>query len=424
MSKLPFELMLALRYLRPKRTFVSIITVISIIGVALGVAVLIIVISVMNGYDHDLRQRILGFAAHITVTQNNSTMADYPSVSAIISGNKSVRGVAPFVMGPVLVETQGDTNRAALQDAPVLRGVDPKLEPKVSELPSKVIFGDFDLSNHGVVVGSDFANNLQLSLGDHISIYSAREFKKMKAAYDRKEYEAILPGDYIVRGIFDVGYYDYDAHVIITSLENAQDMYDLEDSVHGLFVTLDDPYKANIIKAELKKSLGDNFNVTSWMDQNSNILNALVVEKGMMYYITFFIVIVASFGITCTLITFVILKTREIGIMKAVGASDFQVMLIFVTQSIVVSVIGVASGLGLGLFALHVRNGFLHIMNRLMGMDMFNSSVYGFGELPALINPRDIAVICGGALVICLMAAILPSRYASKMKPVEALRYD
>lgn len=416
--------MMALRYLRPKRTFVSIITVISIIGVALGVAVLIIVISVMNGYDHDLRQRILGFAAHLTVTQVDSTMGDYEGVSSIISKNSHVRGVAPFVMGPVLVETQGDTNRPALQDAPILRGADPNLEPKVSELPSKVIFGNFDLSGHGVVIGADFASNLQLSIGDHISIYSAREFKKMKAAYDRKEHEAILPGDYEVRGIFSVGYYDYDAHIIITSLENAQDMYDLEDAVHGLFVTLDDPYQAPLVKAQLTNSLGANYIVKSWMDQNAAILGALVVEKSMMYYITFFIVIVASFGITCTLITFVILKTREIGIMKAVGATNFQVMLIFVTQSIIVSVVGVASGLGLGLFALHVRNDFLHLMNHLMGMDLFNDQVYGFSQLPALINPWDITIICGGALVICLMAAILPARYASKMDPVEALRYE
>ena len=424
MSKLPFELMMALRYLRPKRTFVSIITVISIIGVALGVAVLIIVISVMNGYDHDLRQRILGFAAHLTITQVDSTISDYEAVSGIISQNDHVRGVAPFVMGPVLVETQGDTNRPALQFAPTIRGVDPKLEPKISELPSKVIFGNFDVSGHGIVVGADFADRLQLSLGDHLSIYSAREFKKMKEAFDSKKSEAILPGDYEVRGIFSVGYYDYDANIVIVSLENAQDMYDLGDSVHGLFVTLDDPYKAPLVQAQLTNTLGPNFVVKTWMGQNSAILGALVVEKSMMYYITFFIVIVASFGITCTLITFVILKTREIGIMKAVGASNFQVMLIFVTQSVIVSIVGVASGLGLGLFALHVRNDFLHLMNRLMGMDMFNAQVYGFGELPALINPGDIAIICGGALVICLMAAILPAHYASKMNPVEALRYD
>ena len=431
MSRLPFELLLALRYLRPKRTFVSIITLISIVGVALGVAVLIIVISVMSGFDHDLREKILGFQPHLTVTQvapatqTSTTMKNYRTVADVIASNKNVLGVSPFVAGPVLVETQGDTNRQALQDAPMMRGIDPEIESKVSKLPDEILpGGKFDLSGHGVLVGVDFASNLRLQVGDHLSLYSAREIKKMKAAHDRKEDETILPGDYEVRGIFDTGYYEYNARVIITSLENAQDMYDLEDSVHGLFVTLNDPYQATVAKAQLGKTLGDDFYVSTWMEQNSAILGALVVEKGMMFYIMFFIVIVASFGITCTLITFVILKTHEIGIMKAVGASNFQVMSIFVIQSVVVSVLGVVTGLVLGLFALHIRNDFLHFMNRMTGFNLFPPSIYGFDELPALINPTDIAIICGGSLVICLAAAILPARHASKMKPVEALRYE
>jgi len=295
---------------------------------------------------------------------------------------------------------------------------------RASQLSSNMVAGEFDLSGHGMVVGADFASNLRLQVGDHLSVYSASEIKKMKEAYDRKEYETILPADYEVRGIFDVGYFDYDAHYVITSLDNAQDLYDLDDSVHGLFVTLDDPYQAAALKAQLEKQFGVDYIVSTWTEQNSAILGALVVEKGMMFYIMFFIVIVASFGITCTLITFVILKTREIGIMKAVGASNFQVMSIFVIQSVVISILGVAVGLVLGLFALHVRNDFLHLMNRMMGFNLFPPSIYGFGELPALINPVDIAIICGGSLVICLAAAILPARHASKMKPVEALRYE
>ena len=137
-----------------------------------------------------------------------------------------------------------------------------------------------------------------------------------------------------------------------------------------------------------------------------------------------FIVIVAAFGITCTLITFVMMKTREIGLMKAVGASNRQVMPVFVAQSVVISVLGIGAGLGLGLFALHVRNDFLHFMNHLTGRDLFSASIYGFGELPAMIVPGDIAIICGGSLVICLVAAILPARHASKMKTVEALRHE
>jgi lipoprotein-releasing system permease protein len=143
-----------------------------------------------------------------------------------------------------------------------------------------------------------------------------------------------------------------------------------------------------------------------------------------MYYIMFFIVIVASFGITCTLITFVVMKTREIGLLKAVGASNNQVMLVFVLQSVVVSIFGVACGLGFGLFALYIRNDFLHFMNRLTGFELFPASIYGFNELPAIISPKDLIIICGGSFIICLLAAILPSRHASKMNTVEALRYE
>jgi lipoprotein-releasing system permease protein len=426
MSRLPFELLLALRYLRPKRTFVSIITLISVVGVALGVAVLIIVISVMSGYDHDLREKILGFNAHLTVAETGQPMDDYALVARAIASNKNVRAVSPFVISPVLVETEGDTNRPALQDAPILRGVDPQSEGNISELPRDIGpgEGEFDLSGHGVVVGSDFAANLGLAVGDHLSVYSTREIKKMKAALERKDDLAILPDDYEVRGIFHTGYYEYDARFIVASLENAQDLCDLGDSVHGLFVTLNDPYQAASVKTQLEQSLGEKFYVSTWMEQNSVILGALLVEKNLMFYIMFFIVVVAAFGITCTLITFVVMKTREIGLMKAVGASNNQVMSIFVFQSIIVSVFGVVCGVSLGLAAVFYRNDFLHLMNRLTGFELFPASIYGFGELPAVIVPRDILIICGGSLVICLLAAVLPARHASKMNTVEALHHE
>jgi lipoprotein-releasing system permease protein len=424
MSRLPFELFLALRYLRPKRTFVSVITLISILGVALGVAVLIIVISVMSGFDHDLRDKILGFNAHLTVSQPGVTMKNYAAVEKIISQNKKVRGVSPFVFGPVLVETEGDTNHAALQDAPMLRGIDPETEGKISNLPNDLVEGKFDLSGRGLIVGVDFASNLRLSVGDHLSIYSAREIKKMKAAHDRKDDEAILPDDYEVRGIFDAGYYEYNARVIVTSLDNAQDLYDLDDSVHGLFVMLNDPYQAGVVKDELTRALGGDYYVSTWMEQNSGILNALVVEKNVMFYLLFFIVLVAALCILSAQITFVIQKTREIGMLKALGATRLQISGIFIFQSAIIGVIGVASGLGLGMLALAYRNEFLHFMNRATGFELFPASVYGFGELPAVIAPRDVAIICISSFVICILGGVLPAIRAGRLKPVEALRYE
>ncbi len=424
MSRLPFELFLALRYLRPKRTFVSVITLISVLGVALGVAVLIIVISVMSGFDHDLRDKILGFNAHLTVSQAGSTLKNYAAVADKIALHPAVKGVSPFVFGPVLVETEGDTNRPALQDAPMLRGIDPVAESREGRLSSNIISGKFDLSGRGLIVGVDFASALHLRVGDHLSVYSARQIKKMKAAHDAKKDEAILPDDYEVRGIFDAGYYEYNARVIVTALDNAQDLYDLNDSVHGLFVVLNDPYQAGVVKAELKSTLGENYFVTTWMEQSSGILNALVVEKNVMFYLLFFIVLVAALCILSAQITFVIQKTREIGMLKALGASKLQISSIFLGQSAIIGVIGVASGYGLGMLAVTYRNEFLHFMRSSTGWELFPASVYGFGELPALITTSDVAVICIGSFVICILGGLLPAVRAGSLKPVEALRYE
>jgi lipoprotein-releasing system permease protein len=427
MSKLPFELLLALRYLRPRRSFVSIITLISIIGVALGVAVLIIVISVMSGFGHDLRDKILGFKAPIEIQAFEKPMDNYEDVMRLVSSNKNVSGVAPFVLGPVLLETQPTNGGGALFATPFLRGVDINSESSVSSLPQSVLpGGTFDLSGQGLVVGSDFAENNNLSVGDRVSIYSPSELRKMaeEVQYGKTNQEAILPDEYTVTGIFDMGYYDYNADFVAASLENGQDLYNLDDDVHGLSVQLRDPSQAAEVKRQLENVLGPAYDVTTWEEENHQLLGAIIVEKCLMYYIMFFIVIVASFGITCTLITFVVMKTREIGLMKAVGASNYQVMIVFVLQSVVISIFGVASGLGLGLFSLYVRNDLLHFINRVTGWELFPASIYGFNELPAIINPTDLIIICGGSFVICLLAAILPSRHASKMNTVEALRYE
>ena len=430
MSKLPFELLLALRYLRPKRTFVSIITLISIVGVALGVAVLIIVISVMSGFDRDLRNKILGYKSHLTVVRYdlaNMTglpMNHYEQVAKTVRANKSVRGVAPYVMGPVLLETAGETNRPAQQGTPFLRGVDPKLEASASELPKHIVFGEFDLSGHGMVVGDDFARSLGLRLGDHVSILSSPQFRKMKAAYDRHESLAIPPSDFEVRGIFKMGYYDFDAHAVLTSLDQAQELYELDDAVHGLLVMLDDPYQAPRVKKELQVALGDDYYVSTWMEENSDFLGAIQVEKNVMFYLLFFIVLVAALCILSAQITFVIQKTREIGMLKALGASRLQISGIFLFQSAIIGVIGVGSGLAVGMLAVRYRNEFLFFLRHFTGMDIFPASIYGFGALPALIMAQDVIIICAASFVICLLGGLLPAIRAGGLKPVEALRHE
>ena len=424
MSKLPFELLLALRYLRPRRTFVSIITLISILGVALGVAVLMIVISVMSGFDHDLREKILGFNAHLKVFANGRTLENYSPVMNLVAANKNVRGVAPFVLGQVLVVTQPPKGQSKLTGAPWVRGVDPARESSVSVLPQSLIAGKFDLSGRGIVVGSQFAENLNLSVGDRISVYSPADLEKMEKQRGKPDEEAVLPDDYTVTGIFDVGYFEYNANIVATSLENAQDLYNLNDNVHGLMVMLRDPYQAPQVRRQLLAALGPNYNITIWTEENSGILNALLVEKNVMFYLLFFIVLVAALCILSAQITFVVQKTREIGMLKALGASNLQISGVFLSQSAIIGVLGVISGYGLGMLALTYRNEFLHFMNRLTGFELFPASIYGFGDLPAVIDPHDIAIICGLSFVICIFGGVLPAIRAGRLKPVEALRYE
>jgi len=422
MSKLPFELLLALRYLRPKRTFVSIITLISVIGVMLGVAVLIIVISVMSGFDHDLKEEVFGFQSHLMIASgDDAPLKNYAVIETIIASNKNVVGVSPIIVGPEFVQHTVGSNM--LNALPYLRGVDPQTEGSVSILPRSIVEGTFDLSGRGVVVGSGFAAAQRLQVGDTLSILPMRQINRMIKTAGTTNAEAGLPDDYEVRGIFKAGLDEYNQSIIVTSLENAQDLYDLDDSVHGLLVKLTDPMLADVVRAQLLPVLGDKVIIRTWFEQSS-MLQSVLVEKNMMLYILFFIVIVAAFGITCTLITFIMMKTREIGVMKALGASSRQVMTVFLLQSLVVSIAGVACGVTLGLTAVAYRNEFLLLMRKLTGLELFPADIYHFYKLPALVMPGDIVIICGGSLIICLIAALLPAWHASRLNPVEALRNE
>ncbi|HPC59445.1 MAG TPA: FtsX-like permease family protein [Verrucomicrobiota bacterium] len=423
MSRLPFEFLLALRYLRPKRTFVSVITLISVVGVTLGVAVLIIVISVMSGFDRQLREKILGFNTHLKVLKPNRTMPDYREVMSQVATQSLVKAVAPFVIGRVLLETAPQNGQSQV-DAPYVRGIDASLETNISILPQSIVSGVFDVSNRGLLVGTELAYQLRLEVGDLVTIYSPEELRKMRASQGRTNAQAILPDEYEVRGIFDVGYYEYNVSVVMTSLEDAQELYVLGNDVHGLLVMLEDPYAAPAVAQALSRRLGPEYRVTTWMQENASLLNALIVEKNVMFYLLFFIMIVAALCILSALITFVVQKTREIGMLKALGATDLQVSLLFLSQGALVGALGDLAGYGLGMLALAYRNEFLHFMNRMTGFELFPASIYGFTELPALIEPRDILLICGSAWVVCTLGGVIPAWRAGRLKPVEALRYE
>jgi lipoprotein-releasing system permease protein len=308
--------------------------------------------------------------------------------------------------------------------APWLRGIDIERERNMTSIATSIVSGELSLEGEDLLVGSELARNLRLSVGDRVAVYSPRHLEEMER-HKGKESEVVIPADdYTVRGIFDVGYYEYNANVLVTSLRNAQDLYKLPGSVHGILVKLQDPYQVEQARSELYRTLGPDYRIKIWTEENATILTALAVEKNVMFYLLIFIVIVAAFGIMNSQITFVVQKTREIGMLRAMGATGAQVKWLFLSQSLIIGVIGVAGGLGLGLLALTYRNEFLHFMNRMTGVELFPAQIYAFSELPALIDPQDTAIICGSALVICLLAGFIPAWTASRLKPVEALRHE
>jgi len=301
--------------------------------------------------------------------------------------------------------------------------LDIELETNLTVLSRSLVSGTFDLSNRGLVIGKVFADLLNLEVGDHVMVYAPGQIQKMIESKD-KDRQRISTPEYEIRGIFDVGHYEYDKEIVIASLEDAQELYDLGNTVHGLLVNLKNPYKAPEVRQQLKEALGHDYRVITWMEENSQILNALAVEKNVMFYLLFFIMIVAALCILSALITFVVQKTREIGMLKAIGATDIQVALLFLSQGALIGALGDILGYGLGMLALAYRNEFLHFMNKVFGFSLFPPSIYQFTELPAIIIWQDIVLICGSAWLICMLGGLIPAWRAGRLKPVEALRYE
>jgi lipoprotein-releasing system permease protein len=417
--------------LRPRRTFVSVITLISILGVLLGVAVLIVVLAVMSGFDKEWRDRILGFKAHITIYAPNpeQPLVNYGPIMEAVSKNPNVTGVSPFIRGQALIKTEpavGDSHFSA----PLLMGFDASTLGKVSVLPQSIVPGEgaLDFEDHGAVVGCDWAQYMNVHVGDRVAIYSYRALEAMAKEAGKTNGQpqtAALAEDFTVRGIFDVGFPDYNRSIIAISLDDAGDLQSLpDDSASALEVKLKDPFMADQVVEELQKSIKTDLTYLTWKQDNPEIFNALATEKNMMFFLLFFIMIVAAFGIVNCQITFVVQKTGEIGILKSLGATSRQVLWIFLSQSVTVGALGVGLGFAAGLTALRYRNQFLEFVERVTHTNLLPSSIYHVYDLPAVIQPLDIAVICGTAFAACVLAGLFPAWKASRMQPVEALRYE
>jgi lipoprotein-releasing system permease protein len=424
-----FSLFLALRYLKPKRTFLSTITLVSVLGVTLGITVLILVISVMTGFDRELQRKVLGFDAHVLVTGDDILHNTEPLMKKI-AHTPGVVAAAPFVQGPVIVEFQ---NRRL---APKIRGIDIELEEKVTQIAKFIVAGKLDLDGDKTVLGSELAGALGVHVGDKLIVYSPGNLGEIIDAINRLEKEGgdkknlsslkemVLPAELTVTGIFESGRFAYDSEFLLVPLHVGQELYGLGDGLHGISVRTTDPYRADEVKRALNTTLGDSIGAQTWMDMNKDLFDAIRLERNVMFFLLLFIIIVAAFGIMNTLITVTVQKTREIGIMKALGASVGQIMWVFLAQGMVVGFFGNITGLALGMALVRWRNEFKDWLGHTLGIQIFPADVYQFSKIPAEVVPKDVAIICLSAFVICSLAALVPAWFAARLEPVKALRYE
>ncbi|GKT10555.1 lipoprotein-releasing ABC transporter permease subunit [Desulforhabdus sp. TSK] len=413
-----FELFVSLRYLLAKRrqTFISLITLISIAGVAVGVTALIVVLAVMNGFQEDLRTRILGVTSHVVVGSFKGAITDYRAVNAQIEKEPGVVAATPFVYTQVMISSGKNVAGA------ILRGIDPQTAYKVINIQDNMIRGSLgDLRapsagsdetgavQPGIILGNELANNLGVRHGDWVTIISpAGRLTPMGQVPKSKLFQVV--------GIIQAGMYEYDNTLAYIHLETAQQFLGIGDVVTGIEVKVKDIYNAREIADGLRSRLKDSFWVRDWMQMNQNLFSALKLEKAVMFIILTLIILVAAFNIVSSLIMLVMEKTRDIAILKAMGATTASIRKIFVLEGLLIGVSGTILGLlgGFGLCTILKKYQFIELPR----------DVYYFSTLPVKLEGTDVALIALSAIAISLTATLYPSRQAAKLDPSEALRYE
>jgi lipoprotein-releasing system permease protein len=426
----PFSLFLALRYLKPKRSFVSIITVLSITGVVIGIAALIVVIAVMTGFGQELKKKIIGFEPHIQVEERGGTLKDWETARDMAMKAPGVTGASPIVTGPVLMEFDQHFTPARML------GVLLPEHESLMDIRSFVKEGKFDLEGDKCVMGRALAQNLGVMVGDKVTIHGPGNFREamneLKKA-EAKDPEArsvgeirqmMRPMELEVTGLMETGRMDYDIEYFIIPIELAQQVYGFPGEVHAVSLKTADPYKVSETKRALQASLPREMAVTSWMDTNQGRLDAIANERTMMMFVLMIMVVVAAFSITNTLITVIVQKKREIGILKALGASRGAIVAVFLGQGAIVVVLGNIIGVALGFTVLALRDQIREGLIRFSGMDIFPAKIYLFAEIPAAITASDVTLICSASFVICMLAAAIPAFFAAGLDPVKALREE
>jgi lipoprotein-releasing system permease protein len=415
---LPFELFVGLRYTRAKRRnhFISFISMTSMIGIALGVAALIVVLSVMNGFQHELRTRILGVASHLQISGANNALSDWANVASFVRGHPEVKASAPYIMA------QGMLSFGQAVQGAVVRGVLPAQEDQVAEIGAHMRAGEFTAlkpGSFGIVLGADLARGLGVGVGDKVVVMAPQgQFTPTGIVPRLKQFSVV--------GIFQVGMYEYDAGLALIHLQDAAKLYRMGSQVTGLRLMLTDLYRAPQVSRELEKQLSQygGYYVSDWTQQHANFFRAVQMEKRVMFVILTLIVAVAAFNIVSTLVMAVTDKRADIAILRTLGASPRSIMQIFIVQGALIGVIGTLMGaVGGVLLALNIET-VVPLIERLFGIQFLAKDVYYISDLPSQLQWADVSVITTVSLGLSLLATLYPSWRAAKTNPAEALRYE
>lgn len=413
----PLEIFIALRYTRAKRRnhFISFISLISTLGIALGVAALITVLSVMNGFEKELRARILGVVSHATVMGAGDPLRDWPMITAFLGRYPHVTGAAPYVSG------EGMLSNGSQVSGTLIRGILPAEEPKVSDLGAKMVEGkltDLRAGEFGIILGKELARNLGVIVGDKVTLLTPQASVTPVGILPRLK-------RFTVVGVFEVGMYEYDSTLALLNLDDAARLMRLrEGAVSGVRIKLDDMFAAPRLSAQLSNELPPGYMISDWTRQHVNFFRAVQTEKTVMFIILLLIVAVAAFNIVSTLVMVVGDKKADIAILRTLGSTPRSIMGVFMVQGTILGLAGMVFGaIGGVSLALNVDT-LVPALEQLLGLRFLAPDVYYISELPSEMRAADVIKICTASFFMSLLATIYPAWRAARTLPAEALRYE